>query len=57
MLPDTFSLLRIFVVLFVFAFIAEQAVESDNKYVKLLSLLAILVGAIYSYLVLEGGAF
>lgn len=57
MLPDSFSLLRIFIVLFIFACIAYQATESDNKYVRVFSLLVVLVGAIYAYFVLEGGAF
>lgn len=57
MLPSGFSLLRIFIVLFIFAIIAYQAIESDNKYIRVFSLLLVLVGAIYAYFVFEGGVF
>ena len=57
MLLIDFSLLRILIVVFIYAFIAEQAFESDNKYVRGFCLLVFLVGAIYAYFVLLGGVF
>ena len=54
---SVFSVLRISIVILVFAFFAEQATESDNKYVRVFSLLLILSGVIFSYFVLEGGVF
>lgn len=57
MLPDAFSLLRIFIVVFIFAFIGYQATDSDDKYVRVASLYVVLVGVIFAFSVLEGGAF